>query len=282
MSQDLTRDLKALQELPLLPHTFERVMRLLDNPRTSEHKLADAIGQDPALTLKVLRLANSPYYGASGQVAGLDEAIGLIGMNSVRGLLLSLHLLQSHLETVRPLLERFAHHGYATARAARVIARMLRRSHVSVLTTAALLHDLGYLCRLQAYPEVAEYGQWEGRLAEEERTGGGDHHQWGHGAARAWNLPDEISEAILHHPEPRPALPHFAVTAVVHAGDVLCRQRGLSPVAAAGPASLTPAVAEFLGLSAEQWDQIEAETRLALQQTGWLPGTSSLLEQAKP
>src|SRR5947209_244780 len=104
MTQETTRDLKSLQELPLLPHTFDRIMRLLDDPRSREHKLADAVAQDPALALKVLRLANSPYYGASGQVTGLDQALGLIGSTSVRGLLLSLHLLQSHLESVRPQL----------------------------------------------------------------------------------------------------------------------------------------------------------------------------------
>jgi HD-like signal output (HDOD) protein len=280
MIQDLSHDLKALQELPLLPHTFERVMRLLNDPRSSPHKLADTIGQDPALTLRVLRLANSPHYGGDDRVAGLDNAVGRIGRTSVRGLLLSLHLLQAEMESVRPLLERLAHHGYATGLAARVIARIQRVSQVNHIFSAALLHDLGYLSRLQAFPDAADPDAWLASVAEEEARDG-SHCRWGHACAQAWNLPEEIADTILYHTNPPRESPHFWIMAMVHAGDIVCRQHGLSPVLNRDVEELRPHVAEYLALAAEQWQQVANETRMALQQSGWLPGTTSLLEEVQ-
>lgn len=206
------------------------IMARLCDPESTAHDVAQVIGQEPGLAARVLRVANSAYYGASGTVATLERAFVLLGVDAVRGIAAAACLNRATVRAIQssPIgLESMQRHAVAVACAAESLARVSHRSLAAEAFIAGLLHDFGVT--LQLHVDRARLLEVIGALRadpqrnprEVERSLGCiGHERCAAVVFRAWNLPENLVAAIGSHHEPGAAPPGSRrLAALVHLAD---------------------------------------------------------------
>jgi HD-like signal output (HDOD) protein len=190
------------EHLPPRAAAAARVLQLADDPDTSAQDLARAMGTDPVFAARVLRVANSTYYGLSGRVSHLPFAVSVIGFQAVRSLAV---VAAAGLDTPDGAPEGFWRAAALTATGAELVAAMIGADTgdafcVGLLHTigAALLHQHQPLAAL-CLPESADPRALV--AAEEERYGIG-HDRLGARVLAAWHFPEHVSDLIGRHHDP--------------------------------------------------------------------------------
>ncbi len=184
-----------------LSPALQAILPRLGDESLGAHELGSMVNQDPILAARVLHLANSPFYGLPRQVGSLEEAVLILGVSHLRGMVLSTGLIALFSDS-----EAIAR-SLATAAAARSLAKSLRQDHGMALT-AGLLHNLGALLLGHFAPELwqsladeAEVGI-ESRFQHEKAVFGFDYCELGADIAGDWHFPDMIRSAIRLHAQP--------------------------------------------------------------------------------
>jgi putative nucleotidyltransferase with HDIG domain len=211
-----------LRRLPLQPSSVTRVLAVLDDPACGAADVAQAIAPDVGLCARVLRLANSPYFGTSGRVASLDRAVVTVGHSVVRSLAIT--TAAGLLGDPSRVPDGFWGHSGAVAVASSLVARRWRLPASEALC-AGLLHDLGAALAYRHDPDTyaAVVAAGPRALLDAERGRYGAHHgELGAMALAAWRLPAPIVDAVRAHHDGFPAGPR-SLQHVVVAGEALVR-----------------------------------------------------------
>jgi len=202
-----------------LPQVVMRVGQLTADPKATTAGLERLIGIDPALAVRVLALANSPYYSLTGQISSLHEAVVFLGNNTLRDMAAAITDFNHFLGRGDiPALARRSlwRHAVDTAQCARIIAGTLPAAAREAVGgdqayTAGLLHDIGKLaiehCRHALFVSLmhmAELQHVRYHEIESEVMPFG-HAQIGAAQARHWDLPPSLCEAIAFHHTPMAA-----------------------------------------------------------------------------
>jgi HD-like signal output (HDOD) protein len=215
--------------LPTLPTIVSKMLEMIDNPRTSAATLARLISTDQALTAKVLKLANSAYYGFSREISTVNMAIVVLGFNTVKDMGLWLSVFDvfkngsngSKFDAVK-----FWEHSVACGVASRMLARSTRSRYAGEAFVAGLLHDLGKIVLNQYFSadfaSVLEEADKTDLDSAELRIMGASHGRVGAWLAEKWNLPPMISDTILFHHEPWEAKTDSLLVATITLADILC------------------------------------------------------------
>lgn len=222
-------------DLPSLPVAVLRVAKESASPGATTAKVAEYLASDQALSARVLRLANSAYYGLPRQVKDLREAVMVLGMRCVRNLAIvasSYPWLSKSQNGYGLPPEVLWQHSVAVAVASQLVARDKAVHDDEAAFTAGLLHDLGmtvmgvWLERGRA--DVVHVVQREHvPLTDGEMSiCGFDHSEVGARLAESWNLPPEITEAIRYHHSPDDCDPRSELADCVHVGDYLTYSLG--------------------------------------------------------
>ncbi len=223
---------ERIMGLPTLPSVVAKMIELVDNPKTSAASLARLISTDQALTAKILKLANSPYYGFPREISTVNLAIVVLGFNTVKDMGLSISVLNAFKgreESEHFDISKFWEHSIACAVAARFLARMFRYRIVGEAFVAGLLHDVGKVVLNQyLHPEflriMTEVHQNNVALLEAENTIlGVDHARVGGWLAEKWNLPAPIAESITYHHDPLRAGRHKDIALLTGFADYIVR-----------------------------------------------------------
>lgn len=230
----IERRVRSLAKLSTLPFVATSVMELVDNPRTSAAQIGELISTDQVLTARILKLANSAYYGFPRKISTLNLAIVVLGFNALRDLVLSISLIDRFLVKGEELidLKQFWRHVLVVGRCAKLLARILKYPVVGEVFVAGLLHDIGYLVMIQEFPEefhqVYEYAQLNGMAYNkaEERELGFTHGNLGAWLAEAWNLPQKLVQAIKHHHDPSKSLSNQELVNLIHITDLIAYSIG--------------------------------------------------------
>jgi putative nucleotidyltransferase with HDIG domain len=202
----LTAAFEALENFPALAESRDRLMRLVTAERISPGDVVAAVESDVALVISVLRLANQVEGRTRGRVESVVEAVELLSPESVQGLAARARTFdffeRSSVWEAAP--ERFRLHGVATQRAADRLAVEAGYEERDRLMVTALLHDIGKLVLMHAYPGYP--GQVHGnartpeeRIHRERRELGVDHSLVGGVLARRWGLPKAVASVIERH-----------------------------------------------------------------------------------
>lgn len=240
--------------------TLPLVLAALCDPASDAVAVARVIAQEPGLAARVLRVANSAYYGLSGQVATLERAFVLLGVDAVRGIAAAACLDRTAARALdQSLLDLsgMLRHSVATAAAAETLARAsVHRRAASEAFIAGLLHDFGVAVQPRIDP--AAFTRMAASLAagtarsvrDAEVQHGCVSHE--HAAAvifEAWKLPPNLVAAVRHHHDPL-AAPASArmVCALVCVGDHLSQQLGLGYALEPVPRAAIDACVDLLGL----------------------------------
>jgi putative nucleotidyltransferase with HDIG domain len=202
----LTAAFEALEAFPALAESRNRLLQLAGEERPSLGDVVAAVESDAALVTAVLRVANRVEGKLRGKVESVVQAIDVLGPETVQALAARARTFDFfERSTVWDMVpERFRLHGIATQRAADRLASEIGYEHRDRLMVTALLHDIGKLVLLHAYPGYpAQVHQGartpEERVHRERRELGVDHALVGGVLARRWGLPKALAAAIERH-----------------------------------------------------------------------------------
>lgn len=259
-SEALCRVVGQMRHLPSPPAIYFEVLQAVQDAEASLDQVGQLILQDPALSGKLLQLANSAVFGLQLKVIHPVEAISYVGLETTKALLLLAHTFSffEDLERTPFSMESLGRHSLAVGRAAQRIARAegaapdLRDQAF----TAGLLHDLGKLFFAANLPRefsaAMELARTEGGgLWEAERQiFGTDHAEVAGYVLGTWHLPDSIVQAVTwhHRPGQNPnQVSEFTPLIAVHVANALERQAGAEPDVQI-PSAIDAACLEQLGL----------------------------------
>lgn len=258
--------LSRLGDLPALPQALTDLLTALDREDVALDELAATLSHDQALAAKTLRLANSSFYGLSGRVNSIRDAIGVLGLRSL-GTALTAAAVAGRFS--RPRCEGFDlaaywRHSIACGLCARQLARAAGLD-ANAAFTAGLLHDLGHLVLASHAPDVqaAVYTlraqrDCEMLQAERELTGT-DHAAIGAQVAQRWHFGSDVVLAIRDHHEP-PASNGPSLVDLVHVANGFVHALDLAGL----PDEMVP------DISAESWNRLgltQAQCEAALSAT---------------
>lgn len=231
----ISRDelLAALRDLPPLPSVVLELVESLGHEELSATQYAAKISRDQALAAKTLRLANSSFYGRGRQVRSVAEAIGVLGLRTVRGVVTAAGLAGSFRRHAGFDHDAFWRHSIGSALCSQALAGELGRDDGDLAFTVGLLHDIGRLALASAFaPAYAEVEQWRRDQdcpdGEAERAVLGiDHAEVGGLIARQWNFAPPIVDAIREHHAP-PDAAVVTLTGIAHMADAVAHALGLA------------------------------------------------------
>ena len=226
------RLIDELNRLPMRPGAAQRVLHMLEDPDLSADDLARVIETDPALSARILRLANSPFFGLGGTVSSASRAVIVLGLSVVRSLAVSTAagLFDAR---ARQLPQGFWDHAVAVAAGSGVVALHLGVPKSDAFS-AGLLHDIGEVLIDRHAPDRAAtvrrnaQGDIRKRIAMEQHAFGGDHGEIGATVLATWQLPKAFVDSLRwHHTDPNSHANALAHSVLL--GEIIAETAGVTP-----------------------------------------------------
>lgn len=279
MSAQLNVLIRQTTELPSMPEVAFEVMRVADMADSSAITVAATLARDPSLSVRVLRLANSAFYGMSREVTSISDAVVVLGMRTVK----SLSLVAASFPWLHKALDgkgidpgQLWNHSLTTAYLVRNMALKKEFKDAELPFCIALLHDIGTVV-FAVWKENAFEAQIRRAEAEqvpldviERAVYGFDHAEVGAELCDVWNLPRVYGNAIRFHHQPSAPETSDPIADLIHVADFVIRERGLT-TGLFGPVYQLDADAfERVGLSSEELNEM---LEISLGQCSDLEGT---------
>ena len=223
--------LSKISAFPTLPVMASRLLNLLDDQDSGISQIAEVIKYDPALTVNVLKAANSSYLGFSREVSSMTEAAVRLGTNWIFKIAIS-SLINSSVKKPAEGYDLSAEdlwkHSMVTALTAENLCKMLKIKDKGQIFTAAILHDMGKIVLGEFIADsfisilrISEDDQIPFEEAEKKFIEI-DHAEIGGLIAQRWNFPPQIVECIRFHHNPDAAADVTPAIDIVHIADALC------------------------------------------------------------
>jgi putative nucleotidyltransferase with HDIG domain len=220
---------ERLAKLPALPVTVIDVLRLVDQPDVDIATIEKKISLDQGLAARMLKVANSPFYGMSGRIQSVRDACVMLGVHTIRNVVITTGVLECFPPETSNGLDRTLlwRHAIGTGVAAKVLSRLCGQNQETAFT-AGLLHDIGKLaleaCFPGEYADVFCYRDTSDCLLRDAELAvlGLDHALAGEHLLSMWRLPGQLTEAVARHHRPD-EVPGSVLADIVHLADILCR-----------------------------------------------------------
>jgi putative nucleotidyltransferase with HDIG domain len=258
-AQNLVSDISNLISLP------EVVLRINDmvyKEDTSASDIGALLSQDPGLSTRILKIANSALYGGSRNIDDINRAVTFLGIKQIQDLVLSTTAAHAFDGIPNDLIsvEDFWHHSLYCGLLSRTLARHTRKVNMDTMFTAGLLHDIGHLIMFYRIPQHAHEAilmtvQGESIMdlpAAEQAVMGFDHTQVGAALAELWHLPSILEECIAFHHHPENAKLHPLEVIHVHIANAV----------ASLPYSDIPSLEEMRDIRDVYWERLSIDDRL--------------------
>jgi len=219
------------ENLPSLPDIVSKVLEQIDNPNSNPKDFQEIICKDPVLTAKVLKMSNSAYYGYSREIATISEAIIILGLDTLKSLVIAASAYASLSREAEGYgLQRGAlwRHSLATAAGARSIAKQIGYKEIEKFFVAGLLHDIGkillnryigkFIDKINTLTKMRDISF---DIAEREVMGF-NHCDVGAELSNYWKLPDLFYDiAKYHHTPSACTTKNRSLVEIVHIADIL-------------------------------------------------------------
>ncbi len=234
--EELHARIASIGSLPSPPELYNRLLNELQSDTVSIKRIAAVISEDISLTAKILQMINSAYFGLSRRVDSVSQAVNMLGLEAVRGLVLTAGAFsQFDFPPLRRIsIEGIFGHSLSVGTLARKIAEDLGlpRSTCDEALMAGMMHDIGKLIMLTHFrPELEEAL----KLADdnsiplyeaEKKVLKVTHSEIGTHLLSLWGLPDAILEPVaLHHDPEKMPIPQRSSLTAVHLADALYHER---------------------------------------------------------
>lgn len=261
MNAHIAELVQGVGGLVTLPDVFIRINQLVENPNSNIADIAQAVGHDPSFTVRLLRVANSSFYGFSSSIDTVPKAVAIIGTSQIRSLALATSVASSFdgLPNTLVSMEHFWRHSLYCALAARALAKQTGKCDPDAVFTAALLHDIGELVIFNRLPQqakdslllVLDSPDELPVYQAEQQVMGFDHTQVGAELARQWQLPVMLTECIECHHTPQTAQRFPREVALVHIANALALMAEVRTLDPADVTPIEPLAWEIIGMEAD-------------------------------
>jgi HD-like signal output (HDOD) protein len=229
------RILRTVDDLPPMPQTVFKVREIIGDQKSSFKELAETLELDQAMAARVLKIANSAYYGLSGKVSSIQHASVVLGHKTLGELMTmagTSGILDNRLEGYGLEAGDLWRHSLGVAFGSKIIATKKSPALANDAFTAGLIHDAGKLIldkhvleRKEAFQEFMVDGKQSFLVAEKEILGF-DHSEIASEACKSWHVPQSLTMAIRYHHYPSQSQGD-KLAYVVHAADTIAMMTGL-------------------------------------------------------
>lgn len=286
--QDFEHRLKAQVDFPSPSRVASEIVALARDPDIEMAKVAQAVGRDPAMAAKILRIANSAFFAQRRPSQNLRQALIVIGLNAALTLALTFSLV-STFRILRPQgidYPRFWRRALLAATAGRALGQLVRTANDEDLFLAGLLQDMGVLAidrvARDFYVPLPAQADHQACIRHEQAELGHDHAYYTHLMLTTWNIPQRICKAVLYSHTPE------ALLADTDEGRfVRCLSLGSDLAEAVLAANKTGAIANFakraqrlLSVTDQQISELIARVLQLIPETEELYETSILPAEA--
>lgn len=273
LAQKIQQRLKESPEIRPFPAAVARFTAACQDPNADGQQFASIIECDPALSGKILQMANSPLFCSSGEVKSIAHAVSLLGLRRIKSLAMTVagsEMFASGGDSAHEERQKLWSHSLGCATVARALTLCIPGFDKDQVFLAGVFHDIGKLLFLDAIPE--EYAEVHsscrgGRLLEEEQfLFGVTHERVGYLSATAWLLPEEIRSAIGWHHRPDEAEAFADFAGLIHLANCLAASWCVGSSVQIVDDSLESRLKHY-ALTVEQLDATEAEARRTFEET---------------
>ena len=259
--------LKNVMDLPPMPQTVIKAREIIEDPSSDFQDLAELFETDQAIATKILKLANSPYYGLSGKVSSIQRASVVLGHKTLGELITmggTSSLLSNRLEGYGMDSGALWKHSLAVAFGARIIANKVEPSFSNDAFTSGLIHDVGKLI-LDPYI-IERWELFEDYMADSQNTFLNaekdilelDHSELAAEVCKNWNIPQSLSIAIRYHHRPSDS-DGSKLAYLIHVADAISMMAGIGLGFDGTLYHMDDTALEFLGLKEEDLHEIMSD-----------------------
>ncbi len=267
--------LESINDLPPMPQVAQKARQIVSDPDSDFRDLAKVIETDPAIVTKVLKIANSSFYGAVGRVASVQQAAVVLGAKTLQQLLTlacAAGLLSKELKGYDLSSGDLWNHSLATAAACSAIAKRDHPALAEDAFSAGLIHDAGKLIldqyifeRLDAFQQKLEDNKLSFLTAEKEILGF-DHAEIASDVCEKWQIPKHLSLAIKYHHRPSDSNDN-GLAYILHIADSIALMCGLGEGIDGMKYEMDVKAMEFLKLKDNDVQMIIGEVLEYIEQT---------------
>jgi len=232
----VTQIISNIRNLPTPPIVFHQIQKVINDPKISAGHIASILSEDPAMSVKVLKLTNSAFYGLSREVESVKQAVVIVGLEAIKNLVLAASVLDMFKgkDLDEESQEKFWRHSLAVGFYGRLLARHPRvRGMIDPdsVFSGGLLHDIGKVvmsCFLKS--QYAEFIQERQKDAEtpthevEDRVLGYNHADIGGVLVQQWKLPSRLIEAVAFHHRPQLNTSDDPIAYIVHVANYIAKK----------------------------------------------------------
>ena len=250
-----------------LPAIVAQVNQLANDPTASAADIAHAIGQDPALTARLLKIVNSPFYRFPSKIDTLSMAVTVLGTRQLRDLVIAAAIIKRFQSKIDPAfnIEVFWCHSITCAIAARNIALKLMLANSERFFVAGLLHDIGKMVMYLLLPNESikllnELGKTDCDIDNiERRVFGFTHDEVGVALMSAWHFPESLIAPIRAHISLEATDEYIKDAALIHLANNIANNLQ-TPISRDDDTMLNPKALELLQLTPEIIETVYEET----------------------
>ena len=219
--------------LPTLPAVASKLVSITADEDTTINEIADVITKDIALSAKILKVANSAFYGFAQQIGTIGQAVSIMGVNAVRSLVLSFSFLNIRKEAKDDAFDykSFWERGLASAVSARLIMQSIDKDDAEEAFIAGLIQNIGEMVMARTFPKQVRQvqdktkGSPDSAIAFEKKIIGASHAAIGHAVVKKWGFPSLLLAPVLYHHDPEGAARldprRLKLVQVVHLSDLV-------------------------------------------------------------
>ncbi|MDX2130841.1 MAG: HDOD domain-containing protein [Planctomycetota bacterium] len=269
--QVVANAIREISHIATLPEITVKVVELVENPKSTAQDLHKVISADPALCSRILKVVNSSFYGLPGQIASINRAIVMLGLNAVKNIAIAASLAKlfrggdlSPTFSARDLWT----HCNVTAAGAKIVANSLKLGLSDEAFLAGLIHDIGIMVEMQAdRAKLIEVLRRVGAdskgvpandmLEAELSVFGATHEDFGAGLCEKWKFPKSFANVtgFHHRPMQLPAESRTLV-AIVHVADRIAADLGQGFRQDLMNTLVAPDVLDTLKLTTEKYTEL--------------------------
>jgi HD-like signal output (HDOD) protein len=231
--------IESIDNLPSFPAIVSRLIKVVNSPESSADDAAELIERDPGLTSKMIRLANSAFYGIPRSISSVSSAVVILGFNTIRSLVLSASVMNLFSDSQKQAIDkdRFWKHSIVTAMAAKIIVRYfinIRMMDPESAFCSGILHDIGKLIfnefMTDEYVEVRDFAVKNdvSILQAETKILGINHADICKVVSDKWSLPLDLEYSLVYHHNPGAPDKLHELIATIHFADILAHETGAS------------------------------------------------------
>ena len=248
---------KSVENLPPMPQVVHKAREVMANPNSSFKELAIIFVTDQAIATRVLKLANSAYYGLSKKVASIQQASVLLGHKTLAELITMVStsgLLNRELKGYGLQPGQLWEHSLAVAFGSRFIAQSKYPDFSDDAFAAGLIHDAGqialdkYIVERQETFDRLMGDEQMSLLSAERQVLGFDHAEVTYEVCNKWNVPEDLAIAIRHHHRPSESNEN-TLAYLLHTADCIAMMSGMGGGMDALSCEIEEGAVDFLGLS---------------------------------